>query len=242
MRQLNISQEERKKLLLDDDNEFEDQAIYDKIDQIRAEINSQKEDDQHSKQQNDPVDSAVTFNEKGEVSGDPIRRDTKDEDEMVREEGSRPSDVVNFDDKSNDAANKSNIDDENPLTDEHVSKTPDDLPFINAPDAKYYQNEEFYENDHDQENEEDEIDVESNEIENKLKMIQEKLDQITEDKRKSQTKREESKSSISKLSNHFSQNSKSKEQTVDAEIQKASSLNESKRRAHKQWKKVNTTF
>lgn len=239
-RQLNISQEERKKMLLNDDNEFEDQDLYDKIDRIKAELHSQKQEDLPSKEQHDPVDSAVTFNEKGEENL--VDRGSKDENEIRRGAGSRLSDVVNFDDKSNEAINKSNIDDENPLTDDHMSKTPDDSPLINAQADRFHHNEESYEDtqhqEQEKEKEKDEIDIDNEEIENKLKMIQDKIIQITEEKKEYQLKQEKPMSSSFKATVQPNNISKSQEQQVDPGTQQEKSLEHSKGRNHKQWNKV----
>jgi len=188
-----ISQEDRKKMLLnDDDNDFEDEALYGKINQMKAELFSD-----HSDHDN-PIDSAITFNDnEAENKSLGVRRESKEEDDDSNKNGSRPSDVVNFDDKSeNEAANKSDVE---------VVLEPDNeaVNIINNEEPIKFSNEGVYQPDNDEspdipltddyyhngsfekehKNVGHKIDEVNQEIENKLDMIDKKVFELSSNKK-----------------------------------------------------------
>lgn len=163
---------DRKKLLLQDDVDFEDQILFNKINEFQEIIrNSQREESPTDKV--DPVESAVTFNELGDTEQN-VETNEEQPFNTNRYTRGRPSDVVNFDDKSEDKdmANKSNIDDENPLTEDAVSKPP----YENSPnrneDVNSNHNDDLYYN---RDQLDRDLDDANQEIENKLDMIKQQI-------------------------------------------------------------------
>jgi hypothetical protein len=76
--------------LLRDENDSEDDVIYGKIKQIQDSLRDP------NAEPHDPLDSQVTFNENSQIE----QNDNYPNYEVERYHGSRPSDVVLFDDKS----------------------------------------------------------------------------------------------------------------------------------------------
>lgn len=135
--------------MLDED---EDSMIYGKINEIQNELRNQQEPEGKG--------SAVTFN-----------NDTQHNTNPYRGEGSRPSDVVNFEDKS-----------------DHQDKSHEDL---QTQEVKNYGREreesdpQFYSNEGVENPPVAEIDYDNakNEIENQLQMINQEIDQIKAQKK-----------------------------------------------------------
>lgn len=167
---------DRKKLLLQDDGDFEDQILFNKINEFQEIIRNSQREDAPPTEKADPVDSAVTFNERGDTE---VNLETNEEQPFAtnRYTRGRPSDVVNFDDKSEDKdmANKSNIDDENPLTEDAVSKPPNENSPNRNDDLNFHPHDDM--TDHVDHINRD-LDDANLEIENKLDMIKQQIHEL----------------------------------------------------------------
>lgn len=121
--------------MLQEETEFEDDVIYGKIKQIQDSLRDPKAEP------NDQIDSQVTFNDNSQVG--PNEHDQNYD--TGRYQGSRPSDVVNFDDKSDnhDATGRSHEPiDLNEIT---FPEGPEDLENQEQPEHDH-SGENFYKN------------------------------------------------------------------------------------------------
>jgi len=165
---VNPNEEERKKLLLQDDTE--DELIYDKINEIKDEIKNSSEIQPENNAE--AVNSAVTFNNDQESQDKP----QPEKQIYLDRDDSRPSDVVNFDDRSDPEV-----------------KTPEGYNSLKISKNVQFQNQENKESDNEEdvEKEDDdlkkEIDYENakNEIEMQLKMINHEIHNLEEKERSS---------------------------------------------------------